>query len=423
MIKITRSTLALLFGMGTLTLVHAADRPPVGSLDVADGTHIAGWASDPDYSGPIMVHVYVDGQMTQRLMASSVRSDVGAHAFDWYHEPFGAGPHQVVVYALGVDASGVSNGVNVALPGVSGLFNIGCQGLVGSVTGGEYEWCVHYPRYWINRATNTKVISNETIRVGVDSSLGGTLTQLYAGDWTRNLIMQHGGSAVQLSFYAAEAKGPRALFYPNVNTGECDPTLYPTDAACRAAHPAFPLTSSCTLRGDSLGAHVANCTTVRPCGFPDAGAPFNPIQAVGPNCTWNHPINPIVSSDLTTWQATISNFNDYAKSTTFPGLSVDQKVVVGDAYAQVIYDITYNGPYQLTSGPTELPAFFTGAGMNDHAYYYSGPGYSDPNSPVTRVPIYGQPEFRFALPARPAPNPPPVKPPQHLRPPLNPPHP
>jgi hypothetical protein len=55
-------------------------------VDVADGTHIAGWASDGDITGPIAVHIYVDCEIVQGLLADAYRSDVGDHAFDWGHD-------------------------------------------------------------------------------------------------------------------------------------------------------------------------------------------------------------------------------------------------------------------------------------------------------------------------------------------------
>jgi hypothetical protein len=396
--------------IGTPTIGPCAPPPspnaaPTGLLEVADGTHIAGYAMDPNFSGPIMVHIYVDGQMTQRMMANADRGPaIGVHGFDWHHEPFGAGKHDVIVYAIGVDATGAVDNINAALTNSPTSFNVGCLGLKGTISGGEFEWCTHYPAYWVDRQRNSQFVSNENVRILMDSSLGGTITQLYAGDWTHNLVMQHGGSAVQLSFYGNEAKGPRAYFYRN-QPGECDPTPYTTEQACKAAHPGSPSLPVCVMEGDSLGAHVADCVNVKPCGFPDAGAAFNPIQAQGPSCSWNNPISATVTNNFTTWNGSLSKFNNYSKTSAFPGMTLNQTVQLGDVYAQVTYDITYNGPYRMTPGPAEIPAFFTASGVSDHLYYYNGPsGYTNSNSPMTRVQIDGQPDFGFGLPGMARPN-------------------
>ena len=86
---------------------------PYGSVDLAEGqaggVHLAGWSIDPDTSGPVQVHVYVDGTWTAAVTADGDRPDVGtthpgygdAHGFD-ATLPLRAGKHTVCVYGINV---------------------------------------------------------------------------------------------------------------------------------------------------------------------------------------------------------------------------------------------------------------------------------------------------------------------------------
>ncbi len=91
---------------------------PIGWLDVATHDWLAGWASDPDYSGPIDVAVFIqyNGQGALQFLthghADLYRSGVGNHSFSisWrsspgYHSPMGSN-HKIYVYAINVDANG-----------------------------------------------------------------------------------------------------------------------------------------------------------------------------------------------------------------------------------------------------------------------------------------------------------------------------
>lgn len=83
---------------------------------------IAGWALDrDDPARSLNVHVYVDGAYADGRRASAPRPDVNAalgvpgdHGFGWT-VPATPGPHEVCVYALGVDAAGTQNGDNPLL--------------------------------------------------------------------------------------------------------------------------------------------------------------------------------------------------------------------------------------------------------------------------------------------------------------------
>ena len=85
---------------------------PFGSLDVAANTgnslRVAGWAVDPQTTGPLEIHVYVDGQIAG-LVANRDRVDLAPHIVGWgtnhgFDGIIGAqpGPHNVCAYAINV---------------------------------------------------------------------------------------------------------------------------------------------------------------------------------------------------------------------------------------------------------------------------------------------------------------------------------
>jgi len=123
-----------LLGCRTVSLVN---HTPDGSLDVVRDTgqssiQVAGWALDQDVTGPINVHVYIDGLAVAAVTAQKPRPDVDAvyrrgadHGFD-LALPVAAGTHNVCVY--GIDGNG---GMNVLL-GCRTL-TIGNQTPLGSV--------------------------------------------------------------------------------------------------------------------------------------------------------------------------------------------------------------------------------------------------------------------------------------------------
>ncbi len=95
---------------------------PFGSLDAASaasgGTKvtIAGWAIDPDTTGPLAVHVYVDGVGAAILTANGPRPDVAA-AFPPYGAAHGygatiaglaPGAHRVCAFAINVGSGAVN---------------------------------------------------------------------------------------------------------------------------------------------------------------------------------------------------------------------------------------------------------------------------------------------------------------------------
>lgn len=96
----------VMFGCDWKTVVNQA---PFGSLDIVASTattiRVAGWALDPDTTGPVTLHVYFRDALTA-ITANLSRPDVGAafgkgdnHGFD-STLPASPGDHQVCVYAI-----------------------------------------------------------------------------------------------------------------------------------------------------------------------------------------------------------------------------------------------------------------------------------------------------------------------------------
>jgi len=98
-----------------MAAVPARAGTPYGFLDAADEGILAGWARDDDFSGPIQVEIYVDGNLFITGPANLFRPDVGTHAFDFQPNTFGPGLHTAHAYALGVNATGQPDGDRVEL--------------------------------------------------------------------------------------------------------------------------------------------------------------------------------------------------------------------------------------------------------------------------------------------------------------------
>lgn len=96
------------------------DGNPSGNLESASVSagklSVAGWAIDPDTTGPIGVQVYVDGQYAAVLTANTSRADLGtafpafgpSHGFAATTIPIGPGSHRVCAYAINT-GRGTSN--------------------------------------------------------------------------------------------------------------------------------------------------------------------------------------------------------------------------------------------------------------------------------------------------------------------------
>ncbi|WP_433206185.1 hypothetical protein ACQP00_39095 [Dactylosporangium sp. CS-047395] len=101
------------------------DAPPRGAFDtltfVGNGVRVTGWAADGDTTGPVLVHVYVDGAFVSSLSTGT------AQRFDGF-APARHGAHSVCVWALNVPRAGADLAPNRQLgcrtydvPVVSGI--------------------------------------------------------------------------------------------------------------------------------------------------------------------------------------------------------------------------------------------------------------------------------------------------------------
>jgi hypothetical protein len=384
----------------TILLLGSRDAAPQGTIDKIDPTTIAGTASDPDAPDKaVTVHLYVDDVLFDTALA-----DKPGHRFEYRHAPFGGGAHTVVAQAVGVDASGQANGVDRPLTGSGEPHDFGCEGIERGTP--AYDWCVYNQAYWIYRQKDTTPLFNKHIWIGVDNSYGGTIFQLYGEDRSTNLLQEHGGGALQLSVWGYErvAHWKADRYYrksPPANPA-CDATAYPTPAACEAGG------ASCGGRSGlrpSQGRQITTCDNV--CNGWEVAAPWNPLQAQGAQCSWDErnagsppSLNdvsvkePFTEDGLPGWHTvhrTVSNFTKGVTSkedrvTTFPDLSFDQRVTLGDVYAKVQYTARYaaGGPYRLGSHPQEIPAIYANKGMAVYAYRS--------NEPEKAACLHGTPE-------------------------------
>ncbi len=100
---------------------------PIGVLDETDarpdGIHISGWTIGPNSSGPVTVHVYVDGVGRAILSADQSRPDVGAvfpsygpsHGFS-ITLPLDPNARIVCAYAIAPDLGGSNTGLGCRAP-------------------------------------------------------------------------------------------------------------------------------------------------------------------------------------------------------------------------------------------------------------------------------------------------------------------
>lgn len=115
-INVGYGTANQLLGCTKVTTVGGAAADPIGSLDSVVGgvetLRAVGWAYDADAAtGPVTVHVYVDGGFAGAVTADSTRADVAAavsgagpaHGFSWSAGAT-AGQHTVCLYAINVGA-------------------------------------------------------------------------------------------------------------------------------------------------------------------------------------------------------------------------------------------------------------------------------------------------------------------------------
>ena len=272
----------------------------------------------------------------------------------------------------------------------------GDNGASGLVT--DTDWC-GWAGYMARRTTDTIYQYNDYVRVGVNRRFGGTVFELYGTD-KMDRIQQNPGGAMQMALYGDDigyappgtpngwfAFNPSQTFLPPHATG-WDNTPYPTYAACKANHPGADSPCRQELAIDNVSDDVTNvgCTNAGQ----DAGAGFNPVQAVSLNCWYGDPNNYV---DTTTSPA--PGFvamrktapNNYSKSSNVPGLTWTQTSQVIGPFAQITYDIVGDAALRtMTPDFQELPAIFTHGAIGDVTYFYNGPHpYNSLSETVTQA--------------------------------------
>src|SRR5262245_48846767 len=173
---LVRSLTALLL-LASASVLPTRPGAPVATVDRLDDTVIAGTARDPDApSAPMTMHIYVDGQLYDSVVASP--------RFEYRHAPFGPGRHEVEAYALGINAAGAFDGPNVRAAGPT-IVEGSCDPFAADPP--VLSWCSDMPLYWQNRARDTKALFNRYVWIGVNNSYGGLIAQLYGEDRSVNL--------------------------------------------------------------------------------------------------------------------------------------------------------------------------------------------------------------------------------------------
>jgi len=357
-----------------------------GYLDSANGQFAAGWVKDKDYDGPVKVQIFIDDVLVHKMLANSNRSDVGDHAYHWNHAPYGWGDHKVSVFFEDADAGGSPTGQLIELSGSPRTFNTGCSGLPLI----ETQWCDGVHNYWVSRQKDTTLLINDFVKIGVNNSYGGMITQLYRPDRPQNLIQEHGGAVMQLSIWGYDLSGPQSgkpgRWYGNdVNIGRCDDTLYSSESECLSAG-----NSKCIQRGAADGAHVTSCQQ-KTCNNWDVGAPWNPLPSQGYQCAWDSPTNDVdlgQSCGPNCWETRKDKPGNFTKSDNgLSGVSLYQKVQLADAYAKIDYSVDIAPDFAFVTGShdQEIPAIFTNNVFHKFYYYGGNSPYTDPDSAVTEL--------------------------------------
>lgn len=259
----------------------------------------------------------------------------------------------------------------------------------------EADWC-GWASYMDQRSNDTLYQYNDYVRLGVNRRFGGAVFELYGAD-KLDRIQQHPGGALQMALYGddlgyAPAGTPSGWFAGNTdpnflppNTLGWDNTAYPTQDACNAAHPG--VNCRYEMAADNVSDDVTNVGCAN--NGQDAGAGFNPVQAVSLNCWYgdsNNYVDDVYSS--ATRYITVDKHapNNYSKSSNVPGLFWAQTSRVVGPFAQLTYDITGDGALRtMTPDFQELPAIFLHKGIGSLVYYYHGPNaYADVGGLVSR---------------------------------------
>ena len=154
---------------------------PSGHVDAANATLVGGVALDPDSpSTHLAVQIRLDGVLWDQQLTTG-----SSHRFSWaINQILGSAAtnHTVSVVALGVDSSGMPDGMDAVLPGVKGISG-SCAPIpedCGPPGGTPVQeqcalgaWCYDVVCYWQHRPTDTRYVDNALVRCVQTSYLGG----------------------------------------------------------------------------------------------------------------------------------------------------------------------------------------------------------------------------------------------------------
>lgn len=263
-----------------------------------------------------VVDIYVDGEKIDRIHVTNGK-------FHYEHSQFGKGTHKVRVVERRPGADKVL---------LENTFNAKCDRLKAWNYATQW-WCKEVPTYWDTRQKDTTLLFNDKIKIGINNSLGGGITQLYTSDRRQNLVSEHGGALIQLSLWGPPAIGPN-----------------PKDG-----HWGF------------------NCQQDLP-----MQSVLNPIQASGKNCGFEDKFNDVTEKKKLDcgqcWWIRKVNPYQFTHAGNLPGMEWSQLVKVYDeGYAHIEYKIAYDG-ISLLRHPQEIPAMQLAMGNKAKVYWKGSKG-------------------------------------------------
>ncbi len=288
---------------------------------------------------PTLLELYVDGVQVDRKEQTSLN-------VDWRLAPFGKFKHTV---RLDARCAGQIKRI------VDTSYISSCSVFPKTVNLSKFNWCADsgIVDYWKTRQTDTKLLYNPKIKVGISNTLGGTVMQLYGADRDLNLITEHGGAGIQLSLWG-----------------------YPGDNSVTNGSYGF----ACQAENTENGVEMRKI--------------LNPIQASGKGCWFEDLIgttgNEEPTNDVTTkencgdkcWRITKSNPYNFTRSLNLAGLVwIQTAQVFPDGYLSLAYNVAYEG-VPLSLHPQEIPGMFWALGTNPKIYWL---GY---RAPYAETPAY-----------------------------------
>lgn len=243
------------------------------------------------------VDLYIDRTFVDSTKSSASKS------FSFIRWPYGLGKHKLKVLERGATPSVL----------LDRNFNSTCKGFDTSA-----KWmCNDVPSYWKTRQPDTKLLKNSFLQVGINNSIGGTLTQLYsldqpyAFDRSFNLISEHAGAGIQLSMWGRLGDG-------SIEAGAYGTHCQKEQIYDGAVNPIQASSPDCKYVGVENNAFTANC---------------------GDKC----------------WYTSQANVYQYTQSKILPEMMWTQRVELSEEIVGLTYSAAYLGDVQFQFHPQEMP--------------------------------------------------------------------